>query len=259
MDHSKPNNATMSHFIVPDWPTPTNVRALSTTRHGGISLPPYDSLNLGDHVGDKPDHVAANRARLLATAALPAAPRWLQQVHGTRCVDVATVSDNEAADAGISHTADVVCAVMTADCLPLLFCDRAGTRVAAAHAGWRGLLGGVIESTLTALACPGDQLLAWLGPAIGPTAFEVGSEVRDAFLAEDARQAHAFRPSAQAGKWLCDLYALARHRLLRAGVTAIYGGDRCTLTEADTFFSYRRDGTTGRMASLIWLAATENR
>lgn len=243
-------------FIRPDWPAPANVHALSTTRLGGISHAPYASLNLGSHVGDDIGHVTTNRTRLQTCAQLPSAPRWLRQVHGTRCVDAGVSQQEEEAeeaDASFSHRTGIVCAVMTADCLPLLLCDRDGTRIAAVHAGWRGLLDGVIESTLAALSCPGHRLLAWLGPAIGPLAFEVGSEVRDAFVAEDSTQTAAFRPYTPTGKWLCDLYGLARHRLQRADVTAIYGGDRCTVTEQETFFSYRREGTTGRMASLIWL------
>lgn len=240
----------MHDWIVPDWPAPKGVRALSTTRFGGVSQPPYDSLNLGDHVGDSPVHVAENRARVAAH--LPAPPLWLSQVHGVRVVDTALAADGEPADAAFARTRGRVCAVMTADCLPVLFCHQGGQVVAAAHAGWRGLAGGVLEATLAAMAVPGDEVMAWLGPAIGPNAFEVGEEVRAAFVASHPAAASAFVARTE-GKWLADLYVLARLRLRECGVAAIYGGDRCTLTEAEHFFSHRRDRLTGRMASLIWL------
>jgi YfiH family protein len=241
-------------FLRPQWPAPATVQALVTGRTGGISRPPYDSLNLGDHVGDDPAAVAANRQSLQTRAGLPAVPLWLSQVHGTRCVNAAQAQPGDEADAVMAQAPGLVCAIMTADCLPLLLCDRAGSRVGAAHAGWRGLLDGVIESTLAALDCPPGEVLAWLGPAIGPRAFEVGPEVRAAFITEDPAAATAFTPkNGPTEKWLCDIYALARLRLARAGVTAVYGGEHCTYTEKEDFFSYRRDGTTGRMASLIWL------
>jgi len=238
-------------WIVPDWPAPAAVRALSTTRAGGVSLAPYASLNLGAHVGDDPARVAENRARLRRL--LPAEPRWLNQVHGSAVVDAAAVAGLPDADAAFSRKPGAVCVVMTADCLPVLLCDRAGTVVAAAHAGWRGLHGGVVEATVAAMGVAPGELIAWLGPAIGPQAFEVGGEVRAAFVAADGRAEAAFRPAAQAGKWLADLYLLARQRLAALGVSAVHGGDCCTVGEADRFFSYRRDGVTGRMASLIWL------
>lgn len=240
----------MHDWIVPDWPLPKGVRALSTTRLRGVSTGPYHSLNLGDHVGDLPAHVAENRARVAAH--LPAPPLWLSQVHGVRVVDAALAADGEPADAALVRLPGRVCAVMTADCLPVLFCHSAGQVVAAAHAGWRGLAGGVLEATLAAMEVPGDEVMAWLGPAIGPTAFEVGDEVRAAFVAADPAAASAFVARAE-GKWLADLYALARLRLRACGVAAIYGGDRCTVSEAGLFFSHRRDRVTGRMASLIWL------
>jgi YfiH family protein len=239
-------------FITPDWPAPANVRALITTRQGGVSAAPYASFNLGDHVGDDPHHVAQNRADL--SACLPAPPAWLTQVHGTTVLDAAIVCGAPQADASVGHLPGVVAVVMTADCLPVLLCDRAGTVVAAAHAGWRGLLDGVLERTVDAMAKPAAELLAYLGPAIGPSAFEVGDEVRQAFVAHAACAAEAFVASANTGKWMADLYLLARQRLLRVGVDAIYGGHDCTYRDADRFFSYRRDGVTGRMASLIWLA-----
>ncbi|MBS0347019.1 MAG: peptidoglycan editing factor PgeF [Proteobacteria bacterium] len=239
-------------WIHPDWPAPANVRALSTTRRGGSSPAPYDALNLGGHVGDDPALVAANRAVLRAE--LPDEPCWLNQVHGVAVVDVAEYGGVPDADAAVSRVPGKVCAAMTADCLPVLLCDGAGTVVAAAHAGWRGLVDGVIEATVEKMAVPPSEVLAWLGPAIGPQAFEVGDEVRAAFMAADAAADTAFRPGAQPGKWFADIYLLARQRLARLGVTAVYGGDACTVTEKDRFFSYRRDGRTGRMASLIWLA-----
>jgi YfiH family protein len=237
--------------IIPDWPAPANVRALTTTRHGGVSLPPYDSLNLGDHVGDEPHAVAENRRRLCDGLGLPAAPHWLSQVHGTGCCDAALVPTGSEADAQFATRPGVVCAVLTADCLPLLLCDAAGRRVAAVHAGWRGLLHGVIENSIQAMGA-GSELLAWLGPAIGPTAFEVGEEVRHAFVAHDPRAEVAFAP-AGADRWLADLYLLARQRLTACGVSRVYGGEFCTYADSERFYSYRRDGQTGRFASLIWL------
>jgi hypothetical protein len=239
-------------WIVPDWPAPAGVRALSTTRAGGVSVAPYDSLNLGTHVGDDPANVAANRAQVRRL--VPSEPAWLNQVHGTAVVDAASVAGVPDADASVSRTPGAVCVVMTADCLPVLLCDRAGTVVGAAHAGWRGLHGGVIEATVTAMQVAPADVIAWLGPAIGPTAFEVGDEVRAAFVATDAIADAAFKPAGQPGKWLADIYLLARQRLAALGVTAVYGGDCCTVSESRRFFSYRRDGVTGRMASLVWLA-----
>lgn len=241
----------MADLLVPDWPAPARVRALQTLRGGGVSLAPWDTFNLGQHVGDDPAHVAANRARLREH--LPAEPCWLTQVHGIAAVDAEKCPKNEKADAAHTRRSNTVCVVMTADCLPVLFCDRAGTVVAAAHAGWRGLVGGVLESTMAAMGVPPDQLMTWLGPAIGPARFEVGDEVRAAFLADDAGAAAAFVAHAP-GKWLADIYVLARRRLQRAGVEGIYGGGRCTVSDSGRFFSYRRDGVTGRMATLIWLA-----
>lgn len=240
----------MSDWILPDWPAPSQVRALSTTRHGGVSQPPWDSLNLGMHVGDDPARVAQNRARL--REALPAEPLWLEQVHGTG-VWQAGVAPRRA-DAAVSRTPGEVCAIMTADCLPVLFADHAGTVVAVAHAGWRGLCAGVLERTVEAMgAAPGD-VLAWLGPAIGPAHFEVGPEVREAFMASDAVAADAFRPG-NGDRWLADIFLLAQQRLHAAGLPGsnVFGGGLCTVTDRGRFFSYRRDGVTGRMASLIWL------
>ena len=238
------------NLILPDWPAPARVRSLMTTREGGVSHAPWASLNLGDHVGDDPRHVAANRARLRQQ--LPADPAWLRQVHSARVVKIGQDSNREA-DAACTRLAGQVCAVLTADCLPVLFCDRAGSIVAASHAGWRGLAGGVLEATVAAMQVQPGEILAWMGAAIGPQAFEVGDEVRQAFVGQHADTAAAFLPHPLPGKWLADIYQLARIRLNHAGVRAIYGGGRCTFEEAETFYSYRRDGVTGRMATLIWI------
>ncbi|MHB1053111.1 MAG: peptidoglycan editing factor PgeF [Thiobacillus sp.] len=239
-------------MLQPTWPVPAGVFSLMTTREGGVSCPPWDSFNLGDHVGDDAAHVAENRARLRLQ--LPAEPAWLKQIHGATVVDAG--SDELTADASVTRQAGCVCSVLTADCLPVLFCDRAGRVVAAAHAGWRGLAQGVLEATVAAMQVPPGEVLAWMGAAIGPDAFEVGDEVRQAFISQHPEAAAAFvpHPSGVSGKWLADIYQLARNRLNRVGVHAIYGGGRCTFNEADSFYSYRRDGVTGRMASLIWLA-----
>ena len=299
--------------IVPDWPAPAQVRCVSTMRtiHAdngfqGASRGVYAGFNLGDHVGDDPAAVAANRAWLAGR--IGGEPRWLRQVHGVRVVDAAQWTGVSApeADAAFARQPGVVCAVMTADCLPALLCDAAGSVVAAVHAGWRGLLGGVLEAAVAAMDVPGERLLVWLGPAIGPRAFEVGAEVRAAFVAADAASASAFRPAglgsgdagkpdewrngpgspgalsglgrsgshdsgfgpnaseafvsdasgaplSDAPKYLADIYGLACQRLARVGVRRVFGGGWCTVSDAGRFFSYRRDGTTGRMATLIWL------
>jgi hypothetical protein len=239
----------MSDWLIPDWPAPAGVKACVTTRAGGVSLTPFDSLNLGDHVDDSPQAVAENRRRL--TAHFSIQPAWLQQVHGI-AVAHADPGRVETADASWSATPGIACTVMTADCLPALFCDRAGTRVAAAHAGWRGLAAGVLEATLDSLAVPPGEVLVWLGPAIGPQAFEVGPEVREAFVRTLPEADQAFVPGRNAGKFMADIYALARLRLAARGVTAVYGGGFCTLSDP-RFYSYRRSPRTGRFASLIWL------
>lgn len=241
----------MIEFIVPDWPAPARVRAASTLRSGGVSRPPYESLNLATHVGDEPDCVIENRRRLREQLGLSHEPAWLKQVHGIG-VARAAASVQPVADATIADGPGPACAILTADCLPVLFARTDGQRVAAAHAGWRGLSAGVLETTIDALATPPRELLAWLGPAIGPDHFEVGGEVRDAFLRLDPAAVAAFRAN-QRRRWQADLYRLARQHLNRAGIDAVYGGGWCTYAEAGQFFSYRRDGECGRMATLIWI------
>lgn len=241
-------------WLVPDWPAPPAVRAVTTTRHGGVSTGAWSSMNPADHVGDAEAAVAANRARLREALALPAEPAWLEQVHGVRVVEVTGGGERPAADAAWTDRPGVVCAVLTADCLPVVFADRAGRCVAAAHAGWRGLAAGVLEATVGQLPVPPADLLAWLGPAIGPAAFEVGAEVRATFVDHAAAAARAFVPGRDGAHWFADIYTLARQRLAGAGVTAVFGGGGCTYTDSARFFSYRRDGVTGRMATLAWLA-----
>ena len=237
------------NWITPDWPAPPNVRALITTRSGGVSVGLYASMNPADHVGD--DLQAVTQNRILLRSQLPSEPFWLKQVHGD-VVAQAGIGPVEA-DACIARAADQVCVVLTADCLPVLFCAADGSVVAAAHAGWRGLCAGVLERTVAAMGVPGQQMLTYLGPAIGPRAFEVGAEVREAFMAQDASAAAAFA-SHENGKYLADLYLLARRRLAKVGVTQVYGGGECTYSDVDRFFSFRRDGATGRMASLVWIS-----
>ena len=242
----------------PDWSAPAHVAALCTTRAGGVSAPPYDSLNLGLHVGDDEDDVRENRARLADRLGLPSAPHWLVQVHGTRVVRIgATGPDEEGeADGAWTDVPDRVVGVLTADCLPVVVTDTAGTRVAVAHAGWRGLAGGVLDAALAPFEAR-SELHVWLGPAIGPQAFEVGAEVRADFVGRDAAHATAFVPLDAPGKYLADLYALARRELERSrpvGSIHVSGGDRCTLHERERFHSHRRDGVrSGRMATLAWL------
>jgi len=236
--------------IRPDWPAPVNVRAFTTTRNSGFSQSPWGSLNLGKSCGDNPQHVEQNRSSLLKL--LPGKPRWLNQVHGTNAVrwdDAAEPGTN--ADAIVSHHPGQVCAVLTADCLPVLFCNQAGTSVAVAHAGWRGLAAGVLEATVLAMECKPAELVAWLGPAIGPRAFEVGKDVYDVFVNLSAENAIAFRPHGD--RWLADLYQLARLALTRVGICQVSGGGYCTYADSNNFYSYRRDSVTGRMASIIWL------
>jgi YfiH family protein len=265
-------------WVEPDWPAPGGVRALSTWRNGGASTAPYASLNLGDHVGDAAASVAENRQRLALAAGLPSQPVWLRQVHGTTVVELDAIDDGAtgikaagpdaaagvvaaagvgAADAAFTRRRGQVCAILTADCLPILLAADSGEVIAAAHAGWRGLAGGVIEATVQALAVPPAPLMAWLGPAIGPQHFEVGAEVREALLKGDLGAEAAFAANAR-GRYMADLGALARRRLAALGVGRIYGGGRCTYAEADRYFSHRRDGMTGRQATLIWLETVKD-
>ena len=237
-------------WIVPDWPAPARVRALITTRSGGVSVGPYASFNVGELTDDAKSAVSENKHRL--DALLPATPRWLRQVHGNRVVDADAVSETIEADASYTRKADTVCAVKIADCMPVLICDRKGQAVGIAHAGWRGLSQGVVENTVRALASDPAHLLAYLGPAIGPDAFEVGDDVFDAFCRNDPAAKSGFRPL-RPGKWLADLFALGRQRLERIGVRAVFGGGMCTYADPARFFSHRRDRVTGRMAALIWM------
>ena len=243
-------------WLPADWPAPSNIKAGTTLRSGGISLPPYDTFNMGDHVGDDPKAVAENRQRLIPSLPLPAEPVWLKQVHSKVIVDAAnTLPSTIEADGSVSSEAGVVCAVLTADCLPLLICNKQGTQVAAVHAGWRGLADGIIEQALEKFNEDKDNLLIWLGPAIGPNSYEVGDEVRNRFIAHDPDAISAFesRHQSHQGKWLMNIYTLARQRLKAQGVADIYGGTFCTFTATEHFYSYRREGITGRMANLIWI------
>lgn len=250
----------MMNCITPDWPAPGHVKALFTTRKGGVSdntRGAYASFNLGMHVNDNPEHVASNRA--LLRRYLPSDPKWLQQIHGADYIWVEQSDDQACADAALSRQTGAVCAVMVADCLPVYLCDTSGTVVGIAHAGWRGLAGGVIEQSVGAMQTEPDQLMVWLGPAIGPQYFEVGDEVRAAFVDHDSQAVKAFRPAGSAAdrqsaqKWFADIFQLARMRLQKIGVSRIYGGGICTYSDQERFFSYRRDGQTGRMAALIWM------
>lgn len=239
-------------WIIPDWPAPSHVRAFFTTRAGGVSRGPYSSFNLGEATDDDPAAVSANHARLRTL--LPQEPRWLRQVHGARVVKAEASDDRPAADACVALERQHVCAILVADCLPVLFTDRGGTVVAAAHAGWRGLAAGVIDNTVKAMTNKGvapRDVLAWIGPGIGPTAFEVGDDVYEVYTQRDARASEAFNRHTP-GKWLADLPRLARRALARAHVTQIYGGDLCTWSDPQRFYSYRRDRATGRMGAFLW-------
>jgi YfiH family protein len=243
-------------LILPDWPAPAGVRAAFSLRSPGVSSPPFDSLNIAAHVGDEPGAVAENRRRLRERLELPAEPAWLTQVHGARVADLDAESSGsslEPADGAVSRIRGQVCAIQVADCMPVLFASADGVAIGAAHAGWRGLAGGVLEAVVDAMRAPPEALLAWLGPAIGQRHFEVGGEVRAAFLATDPGAAAAFAANPR-GRWQCDLYGLARRRLAALGVTRIHGGGWCTYADAGRFFSYRRNGRCGRMAAVIWRA-----
>jgi YfiH family protein len=241
-------------WILPNWPAPPEVRALSTQRRGGVSGVPFESLNLGAHVGDSAEAVGENRRRLGTAARLPAEPVWLSQQHGTNVLDLDGARDDAPAraDASFTRRPGRVCAILTADCMPVLLASDSGAGVAAAHAGWRGLAAGVIEATVRALALPPQSLLVWLGPGIGPAHFEIGPEVREELLRSDPQAEAAFERNGR-GRYTADLAALARRRLERLGIARIYGGDACTYTAPENYFSYRRDGRTGRQATLIWL------
>ena len=242
-------------WITPDWPAPACVQAFSTTRAGGFSTGPWRSFNLGLRSGDDP--AAVQRNRDLLRTLVPSEPNWLQQVHGTRVVEhnaSEVAAEPPEADGQIAGALGRVCVVLSADCLPVMFCNRAGTRVAAAHAGWRGLAAGILENTVKAFGDSPAELMAWLGPAIGPDVYEVGDEVRNVFVATDGEAAGAFRQHGE--KWLFDLYAMARLRLQRAGLAAVFGGTFCTFSEPERFFSFRRDGRTGRMGTFVWIDST---
>jgi len=237
-----------------DWPAPRGVRVLSTLRGdagSGVSKAPYTCFNLGDHVGDDPVAVTENRRRLKAGMSLPAEPSWLSQVHGVTVADLDSAKLKGPADGAVARGAGKVCAILTADCLPIVFATDSGDTVAAAHAGWRGLAAGVIEATVRAMGVPAGRLMAWLGPAIGPQHFEVGAEVRDALLSGDAQAVDCFAQNPR-GRFMADLWMLARRRLETLGVIRIYGGGECTFTRTNCYFSHRRDGITGRQATLIW-------
>ncbi len=235
------------HWLIPDWPAPANIKAGTSLRSGGVSLPPYASLNLGDHVGDDPAAVAENRQRLN----LPTEPIWLKQIHSTHIADASHgVPGQIEADGSYTNQPHIICTVLTADCLPLLICNKQGTQVAAVHAGWRGLATGIIEAAVEKFTDSPRELLIWLGPAIGSDHYEVGHDVRDIFMTHDPAAKAAF--AAQRETWRMDIYTLARQRLHALGLSHIHGGNHCTYREARQFYSYRRDGITGRMASLIW-------
>ena len=247
---------TNQNFIYPDWPAPDNVKAVMTTRHGGVSQAPFGTMNLGIHVDDALQDVSQNRALLKQTLKLPNEPLWLNQVHGTQIADHASNECGDDADAVISHQSGEVCSIMTADCLPVLFCSTSGDVIAGAHAGWRGLQAGILEKCVSGMGCNPEQVLVWLGAAIGSDAFEVGEEVREAFMSVYAESVSAFMlKDEQRGKWLADIYLLAKVHLGQAGIKPgnIYGGEFCTYSDEARFYSYRREARTGRMAALIWL------
>ncbi|KPJ68009.1 MAG: hypothetical protein AMJ43_00910 [Coxiella sp. DG_40] len=240
-----------THYIKPDWPAPINVCAYVTTRTDGHSKPPYNSFNLADHVGDNATDVSANRKQLYDELNLPNEPIWLKQIHGNNVICANEMMTNTEADALYTTSPDTVCVILTADCLPILLCDNLGTKVAAIHAGWRSLSAGIIEKTITALNTPSSQLLAWLGPAINQSFYEVGEDVYDKFVQQNNDSKKAFRQKNES-KWLADIYILAKQRLVACNIINIYDNKLCTFTDKQCFFSYRRDGETGRMASLIW-------
>ena len=242
-------------YLLPDWPAPSNIKALTTYRHGGYGQAPYESFNLASHVDDNPEIVEANRAHLIKQAKLPTSPLWLQQTHSTIVIDSQNWYIDIVADGLYSSLPNHVCSVLTADCLPILLCDKTGTQVAAVHAGWRGLANGIVEQAISHFDCSGDDILVWLGPAIGPNCFEVGHDVVSAFVDHDSEASNAFQQT-DPDHFLADIYQLARLRLHRLGIHDVFGGTHCTVSESEQFFSYRRENITGRMATLIWIANT---
>jgi YfiH family protein len=242
----------MSEVIYPNWPAPQHIRAFTTIRTGGLSAAPFNSLNLGDHVGDAPLIVEQNREILLNSAKLPEPPRWLSQQHGCRVIESLHWSAGECADGIVTNTLNHVCPVLTADCLPILLCNQQGDRIAAIHAGWRGLANGVVENAIASFGLNKQHIMAWLGPAIGPENFEVGEDVVNNFVQHDVIAKQAFKQTDDT-HYNADIYLLARQRLRALGVTDIYGGQFCTVNDPTRFFSYRRDNVTGRMASVIWI------
>lgn len=250
----------MTAWLDADWPAPPGVRALATTRHGlGVSQAPFDSFNLGIRCGDDAEAVIENRRQLEVALGLPAPPHWLKQVHGIEVVRFSpslqaweAAEAEPEADAAVTSTPGTVLAILTADCLPVVFAARDGSEVAAAHAGWRGLADGMLEATVAAMNTPANDIVAWLGPAAGPGAYEIGVEVFEAFVAHDAGAAVAFAPT-RLGHWKVDLYALARRRLAGVGVTDVHGGNLCTISDSHRFFSHRRDQRSGRIATLAWI------
>lgn len=244
------------NWITPNWPAPLNVKALTTVRQGGVSIAPYDSFNFALHVGDDPKAVFANRAQLKLHAKLPEEPLWLTQTHSTRVVDVADFLNPNSknsidADASVAFEPNQVCAVLTGDCLPILLCNKAGTHISAIHAGWKGLAAGIVEAAIRKLDCDPSTLMAWLGPGIGPTVYEVQEDFLSAF--KDYQSEATFKPK-ENGRWLANMYALATERLRRLGIATVYGDGFCTYSDSIRFYSARRSGTTGRMATLIWLS-----
>ena len=240
----------MTHWIIPDWPAPLNVRAATTLRTGGFSQAEFSSLNPADHVQDNLAHVFKNRQKITRMLGLPSDPVWLQQTHSVDVICAGQTGQALFADASYTHQKNVVCTVLTADCLPVLLCDLQGTTVAAIHGGWRGLLNGIVENSVAKM--PDTEIVAWLGPAIGPYCFEVGQDVYDLFIKKSRQFTGVFTQQSR-DKYLADIYQIARITLNNAGVQKIYGGQFCTVTETERFFSYRRDGQTGRMATLIWM------
>lgn len=245
--------STEHRYLIPDWPAPVNIKSCVTKRRGGVSIGSFSSFNMGLRSGDVLEHILTNREQMAVDFGWQNKAQWLMQVHGTTVVTATTTGEEQEGDAVWTDQQALSCAVLTADCLPVLFCDQQGTVVAAAHAGWKGLLAGVLEETIKAMGKPSDQLMAWMGPAISQQHFEVGPEVRAAFVARDTDAKDAFSQG-NGDRWQADLYQLARQRLEVAGISSVYGGGLCTFSQLNEFFSYRRDGqASGRLASVIWI------